>query len=479
MLSQTNLLESVSKEKFALDFQVFALQWQSKMENSMQTIVASQEESLGSMEEAILKETKEAQRNILEKAAQAKADKTPPHCPRCGRPLSRLTRGHKRQVETRFGVITVERSYGYCKKCDQWFYPADLILGLNKNAGASPGVQEMAALAVSKMPVSDAAKVVERLSGVKISPSTLDREARRQGEKACEKRDEMDRSLGEVATYKKEAQAAEEEAPASPYTFVIEADAWNIRERDDWGKTKQLRKKGEEPSRWHWVYGGTCFCLDNRVQKGERPIILRRGYVMTRGGVDALSRQLKAEAIRQGMSGAAKVLVIADGALWLWNMFEDAFKGASQRLDYFHASAQLWEVAHALFGEKSAEAKAWVEPLLKKLKQSQAPQVISHLEELKERLHRSPQKKIVGQAKAYLESHSERLDYKEARQAGEPIGSGAMESTCRQYQCRFKRPGQFWTQAGDEGLMALETFWRNDRWHFLFPHSKYGDPAKN
>ncbi|MDB6033010.1 MAG: hypothetical protein JWM16_3348 [Verrucomicrobiales bacterium] len=32
---------------------------------------------LGSMEEAILKETKEAQRNILEKAAQAKADNTP------------------------------------------------------------------------------------------------------------------------------------------------------------------------------------------------------------------------------------------------------------------------------------------------------------------------------------------------------------------------------------------------------------------
>ncbi|MDB6033488.1 MAG: hypothetical protein JWM16_3826 [Verrucomicrobiales bacterium] len=44
---QTNLLASVSKEKFALDFQAFALQWQSKMENSMRTIVASQEESLG------------------------------------------------------------------------------------------------------------------------------------------------------------------------------------------------------------------------------------------------------------------------------------------------------------------------------------------------------------------------------------------------------------------------------------------------
>lgn len=479
MRSQTIVNKPVSNESFALDFEAFALQWQNKMENSMQTIVASQEESLGSMEEAILKETKEAQRNILEKAAQAKADQTPPNCPKCGRPLSRLTHGHKRQVETRFGVITVARSYGYCQKCDQWFYPADLVLGLNKNASASPGVQEMAALAVSKMPVSDAAKVVERLTGVKISPSTMDREARRQGEKARKKRDEMDNSLGEIATYKEEALAAEGQAPNSPYTFVIEADVWNIRERDEWGKTEQLRRKGLEPSRWHWVYGGTCFCLENRVEKGERPLILRRGYVMTREGIEALSRQLKAEAIRQGMSGAAKVLVIADGAVWIWNMFNDAFKGASERLDFFHASAQLWEVAHALYGEGTPEARAWVEPLLKNLKGSQAVKVISQLEQLQEELHRSPKKKVVAQVTSYLKTNQERMDYKEARKAGEPMGSGAMESTCRQYQCRFKRPGQFWTQAGDEGLMTLETFWRNDRWHLLFPHSKYGDPAKN
>jgi dethiobiotin synthetase len=65
-----------------------------------------------------------------------------------------------------------------------------------------------------------------------------------------------------------------------------------------------------------------------------------------------------------------------------------------------------------------------------------------------------------------------------ARRAGETQGSGAIESTCRQYQCRFKRPGQFWSLAGDEGLMCLETFWRNDRWHLLFSHIPHGDPAE-
>ena len=78
---------------------------------------------------------------------------------------------------------------------------------------------------------------------------------------------------------------------------------------------------------------------------------------------------------------------------------------------------------------------------------------------------------------SYFQSHRERMDYGTAKQKGEPLGSGAMESTCRQYQCRFKRTGQFWSQTGDEALMCLETFRRNGRWHLLFPHS--ADPSKN
>jgi hypothetical protein len=35
--------------------------------------------------------------------------------------------------------------------------------------------------------------------------------------------------------------------------MILELDAWNIRERDDWGHTARWRRRGEEPPRWHWV----------------------------------------------------------------------------------------------------------------------------------------------------------------------------------------------------------------------------------
>jgi len=345
---------------------------------------------------------------------------------------------------------------------------------LSDTGGASPSVQEMAALTVSKMPVQEASAVIERLTGVKLPPATLDREARRQGQRADQQRRKLDEQM-------RTGQGLQQvlPLPQEPFTLVIELDAWNIRERDDWGQSAQKRALGQEPQRWHWAYGGTCFRLDQRVESaGGRARILSRGTVMTRGGVDALREQLFAEAQRHGLAGADKVLVIADGALWIWNLTGDRFSQAHQRLDYYHASQHLWAVAHALHPEDEAAARAWIKPLLKKLKAGRAASLLNDLHTLAKRLRKKKRQAVESQLN-YLESHRQRMDYAAARRAGEPQGSGAMESTCRQYQCRFKRPGQFWSCVGDEGLMCLETFWRNHRWHQLFPHILHGDPRRN
>jgi hypothetical protein len=153
-------------------------------------------------------------------------------------------------------------------------------------------------------------------------------------------------------------------------TFQI--DAWDIRERDDWGKTKQLCQQGKKPERWHWVYMGTVFRLDHRGQTaGQRAVITQRGYVATRLGVEALSAQLYREALARGLGQAQLVLIIADGAVWIWNLAKDRFPYASQRLDLYHAEEHLWAVAHDIYGQGTAEAKAWVAPLLQQIRDDQ------------------------------------------------------------------------------------------------------------
>jgi len=122
--------------------------------------VQASNENLGPMEELVLAQTRALSRQALEEAAQVKADATPPHCPCCGGPPTRTTGDHARTFESRFAAVTIRRTRGWCRRCHKWLFPADAALELEDTAGHSPGVQEMAALAVSKLPVAKASAVV-------------------------------------------------------------------------------------------------------------------------------------------------------------------------------------------------------------------------------------------------------------------------------------------------------------------------------
>jgi len=456
--------------------------WQERLQAGLGRVINASDQTMGHLEEEIFQGTKEVERALLEKASQQKADLASPVCPVCKSKLSRLTQGHERSYQSRFGEITIRRARGWCRKCKCWRFPADCALGLSESGSCSPSVQEMAALAVSKLPVAEASAVIERLAGVKLSRATLDREARRQGKKAQDKRQAMDEQMSQGAGAKQQAAELQLKKPGEPFTLVIELDAWNIRERNDeqWGQTEELRKQGQEPEWWHWVYGGTCFRLSQRVKtSGERSVILSRGTVMTRGGTEALKQQLWAEAMRHGLGQATDVLAIGDGAVWIWNIVGDRFNQARQRLDPWHALEHLWAVARALHPEDEAAAAAWIKPLKEKLLAGDGVEVIDNLDGILTKL-RGARRKAVQVERNYLDNNRQRLDYKGAKEKGEPLGSGAMESTCKQYEGRFHCPGQFWTKEGDEALMCLETFWRNGRWALLFPHVPPDfDPAKN
>lgn len=167
---------------------VTAAELAAAMDEQVERFVASAEENLGHLETQLAAKAQELLRQAAEAGAQKKADATPPRCPQCQRELRRLAAGQPRSFATRFGEITVRRTRGYCPRCRKWRAPADAALGLAETNGYSPAVQEMTALLATKMPVGEASLVLERLTGIKVPRATLDREARRQGERAVQLR---------------------------------------------------------------------------------------------------------------------------------------------------------------------------------------------------------------------------------------------------------------------------------------------------
>lgn len=452
-------------------------QWRQDLEKRLQRVQEHPEQGLGFIEEQLRQSTLELQRKLLEKAMQAKADAVDERCPGCQTPLIERKRRVLKTISSYCGGIGLYRTHGWCKRCQEWRFPADAILGLNGDSKASPLVQEMCALLVSKMPAEQAEAVSQRLTGLALSRSTLAREAKRQGERAIELRKAQTTQPVLIPPKLKNAVGCDQ--PPKPFTLVIEIDAWNIRERDHWGKTQARLRRGQDLERWHWVYTGTCFRLEQRVIKGKRrACITERSFVSTRHGIEALTQQLHYEAMRRGLGQAQRTLVIADGAIWIWNLAKDRFRHATQRLDLYHANAYLWAVANQIHGANTVDARKWVKPLLKQLRSDKVAKVIATLEELQPQLQ-AQAAQAASEAAEYYKNNQKRMRYKQAEKRGEPLGSGAIESTCRQLQCRMKRCGQFWTLAGDEALLCLEMFWRNERWELLFPHLTITSPDTN
>ena len=226
---------------------------------------------------------------------------------------------------------------------------------------------------------------------------------------------------------------------------------------------------------FHPADHATVFRLDQRTQtQSGRPLITQRKYVATRQGLDEFTRQLYAETLSCGLPNAKEVLVIADGAIWIWNLAQSRFKEAKQRVDLYHVKEHLHELARALHPEDAQARERWLAPLLRYLESRNdgALDVLRELKDLSLKLKNltGAQQAAIDREIGYFTTHHKRMDYKRGKAAGEPVGSGAVESTARQYQTRFKCVGQYWTLVGDEALLALATLDRNDRWHRLYPH---------
>ena len=428
-----------------------------------------QDKLAGQIERELEKNSKALLREAAREVMQARADATPPRCPVCHTPLEKVE-AKERTILTQWGHVTLRRAYGRCPRCQEYFAPADHALGLEPSQQTSPGLAEKLAYLATLLPPGQVAEVFEHLTGQPIAPAKVEREARKKGEQALlERQEDLARALDPETRADFSRQNRPPDEPEE-FTLVLMMDAWLIRERDAWGRSEALRKQGVRPERWHDVKSARLFRLEERAtNQSGRPMLLSSHVVATRGDAAAFSELVFGEALRWGALRASRVLVVADGGVWIWHLVEDRFSWAdSLTLDFYHAAAHLWTVAHALFGEGSEAARVWVEGLRRKLRHGQHKRVVKTLADLARMGQELAIADVLEREAAYFGSHAEHLDYAAKGRRGEPIGSGAMESACKQYQLRFKRPGQFW--AHEEGLLELYSRRMSGRWESLWPH---------
>jgi hypothetical protein len=299
----------------------------------------------------------------------------------------------------------------------------------------------------------EAAQVASKWS-LSVDDSTLHALAQRVGAKA------------EEQAQGRYQQAPKERLPKEPASAVgvLMVDGCQVRYRGEgWGK----KKSKKEHVAWHELKLGVFYRHEQWARtEGGRGLLTSKVVVSCQNEAAELGRQLQWEAQREGLGRVKEMLFLGDGAAWVWNLKKDRWGEARGLLDFYHASQHVWEMGRALQGEKEPALHAWVEPRLHQLRHGKEKQVLQQLAGLKQPEGEAGD--TIRREQNYFATHAGRMNYQEIADQGWPIGSGAVESACRQKQCRFKRCGQFWTKAGLRYLNALAAARHNRHWDALW-----------
>ena len=106
-----------------------------------------------------------------------------------------------------------------------------------------------------------------------------------------------------------------------------------------------------------------------------------------------------------------------------------------------------------------AGQKAWMDWIKERLNAGRVAQVIAALKPRRDR------SEAVAAFIRYCEANADRMRYDLYRKRGLPVGSGVVESACKQIVgSRFKRAGCRWSKTGANALLAVKCCIENMRW---------------
>lgn len=160
------------------------------------------------------------------------------------------------------------------------------------------------------------------------------------------------------------------------------------------------------------------------------------------GGVEDFDPALWALAVEHDVPYAGRLVVVADGAQWIWRLVSDLFPVCTQILDYYHAKQHLAQAAHACYPDDDEAAQSWFKRMSDCLFQGEIWKIIAHLE-----AHQQPI--------SYFVNHQRRMQYQQFRAEGFPIGSGGVESAIKQFKHRLTGAGMRWSRAGAERMVTI------------------------
>lgn len=351
----------------------------------------------------------------------------------------------EKRIKTILGDISFQRSLFVCPLCGASRFPGDELLDV-VGTMFSPGARRLMARAGQRDTFKEGRDDLLEFASVKVTAKDVERVAERTGE-AVENWQKTERRAIMSAD-----QAAKPPRQA-PVLYVC-YDGTGV-PMVPWETAGRKGKQPDGTSRTREVKLG-CVFTQTAVDERGRPARddASTTFVGAIENSEAFGQRIYVEAARRGLKDAGKVVIIADGARYNWEIAAMHFPGAVEIVDLYHARQHLHTLSTLLWPRAGEEIKALEEKLRALLDEGKLEEIVetakAHMPK------RGSRRKSILKELGYFHNNASRMRYGQYRAQGLFVGSGVVEAGCKTIVGkRLKQSGMQWTVRGANAIIAL------------------------
>ena len=335
----------------------------------------------------------------------------------------------------------------------------------------SPGLAKMTAWAAAAVPFAKAADLLAELAGIDLTIKRAERSAEAAGAAAA-----MAIGAQADAIFSRQVVPLPPPGPLPDMLYlavdgtgvpVVAAETEGRKGKADDGKARTREIKL------------ACLFTQTKVDDDGHPIRdpASSSYLATFEPAERFGALVDAEARRRGSQHIRQLVMLGDGAAWIWNLADEHFPAATQIVDLYHAREHVHELATLAARLLRGHRPDWLAQRLDELDNGDIPALLAVGRDLKFTGSLATDR---DKALAYFETNAHRMRYAHFRSLGMFVGSGAVEAGCKAViGQRLKLSGMRWTVPGATSIATLRCQEASNRWEEIWqrPHTRPAPPA--
>jgi hypothetical protein len=394
-------------------------------------------------------------RQVLEPLLAADGGYRGPHAT-CGAGHQAGFAGYRdKTVDTVLGPVAIGRAWYHCAACGHGFAPRDAERGVAGQT-MSPGLAKMTDRAAAAVPFTAAAKLVGELAGITLTGKRAGRRAEADGTAAAAV---IEQHAAAIAARQVIPLPPPEPAPDMLYIAI-----------DGTGVPMISAETEGRPGK---ADGGTahtrevklcCVFTQTATDEEGRPVRdpASSSYLATFAPAAEFGTLMAAEARRRGAEHLRQLVILGDGAAWIWNLAAQHFPEATQVVDLYHAREHLHDLAKLPEFMLGDHKQDWLTARLAELDAGGTGAICAAARAFPLSGRKAADLKT---ALGYFEHNAHRMRYARFRNLGMFVGSGAVEAGCKAIVGqRLKLSGMRWSMPGAAGILTLRCLQASGRW---------------